>query len=360
MGCSNNNQGHGHGHGGCGGHGNTGGSNTIPNGCCNATTGCNDWDGTLRKVIAEPIYVQKVYDAALFNLQHLINGMGVTLTPTPAIPTGARITEVGEIRCRKYFNPSGATPENNLTINPTTELSGAQFVRETVGGDPVTVVGPDGRESQKLIYVDTDRCDDKGYGTSIYGTQIISVSGSLEIEIDVKIREACGRRCNTTLKGLVDVSPAGTPAVIMNNFFELCVPSTSSGAFFPRFAELCNISCQTRVATGQIDRDFTIEPKGTVTANIVTALCLTCEKKIIVPVQLCVLSTGFPELSPETSSVCNSYPSLFPNQIDKESVRECLRDKKDDDCHKPSKPGNSPRYQGLSLSEDDEDDEGEI
>lgn len=354
MSCSNNNQGHGHGHGGCGGHGNTGGSNTIPNGCCTATTGC-EWSGHLRDVVTEPIYVQKVYDAALFNLQHLINGMGVTLTPTPAIPSGARITEVVDIRCRKYFDPSGARPERNLTIAPTTELSGAQFVRETVGGEPVTVVGPDGLESQKLIYVDTDRCDDKGYGTSIYGTQTISVSGSLEIEIDVKIREACGRKCRTTLKGLVDVSPTGAPAVIMHNFFELCVPSTSSGAFFPRFAELCNIACQTRVATGQIDRDFTIETDGTVTANIVTALCLTCEKKIIVPVQLCVLSTGFPNLSPINETICtDGYPLLFPKQIDESSQGG-------GGCKpgKPTRPGR-PCYQGLSLSDDEMDDSEEI
>lgn len=44
-------------------------------------------------------------------------------------------------------------------------------------------------------------------------------------------------------------------------------------------------------------------------------------KKIIVPVQLCVLSTGFPQLSPEVSPpICTTFPSLFPKQIDEESI----------------------------------------
>ena len=36
--------------------------------CCNANTLC-EFDGNLENVVTEPIYVQKVYDAVLFNLQ---------------------------------------------------------------------------------------------------------------------------------------------------------------------------------------------------------------------------------------------------------------------------------------------------
>jgi len=43
--------------------------------------------------------------------------------------------------------------------------------------------------------------------------------------------------------------------------------------------------------------------------------CVSCEKKIVVPVQLCVLSTGFVQLSPQVSAICGTFPSLFPNQI---------------------------------------------
>ena len=42
--------------------------------CCNATTGC-EWDGTLRDVVTEPIYVQKVYDAISCVLS-LLSGHG--------------------------------------------------------------------------------------------------------------------------------------------------------------------------------------------------------------------------------------------------------------------------------------------
>ncbi len=322
----------------------------IPDSCCTADTGCVDFNRNLSNVKVEPIYVQKVYDAALFHLQSLVNGIGIELTP--ALPVGSNITEVLAIRCRKFFDPANSASVGNLKINPTTQLQGASFVKNAAGVD-LTAVGPDGFDSQKLIYVDTAECDSDCLGTPIYGTQNISVSGNVEIEIDVNIRQNCGKRCKVTLTGRV---PVGTVAAPLNltNFFELCVPSTSSGAFLPRFTEFCNLNCEPRLATNNINRDFIVAANGEVSVNIMVAICVSCEKKVIVPVQLCVLSTGFPQLSPETSSVCSSYPSLFPNQIDKDSVKECLRDKKDDDCHRPSKPGNSPRYQGLSLSEEDD------
>lgn len=323
----------------------------IPDSCCTAETGCVDFDRrNLSNVKVEPIYVQKVYDAALFNLQSLVNGMGVELTPR--LPVGSRITEVLAIRCRKSFDPSNAGSVNNLTINPTTQLQGASFVRNAAGVD-LTAVGPDGFDSQRLIYVDTQECDNDCLGTPIYGTQNINISGNVEIEIDVNVSENCGKVCKVTLRGSVPVGTVAAP-LTLTNFFELCVPSTSSGAFLPRFTEFCNLNCEPRLATNNINRDFTVAATGEVSVNIMVAICVSCEKKVIVPVQLCVLSTGFPQLSPETSSVCSSYPSLFPNQIDRDSVRDCLRDKQGDDCHRPSKPGNSPRYQGLSLPEEDQ------
>ena len=39
----------------------------ISDRCCTATTGC-EWDRSLRSVVTEPVFVQKVYDATLFNL----------------------------------------------------------------------------------------------------------------------------------------------------------------------------------------------------------------------------------------------------------------------------------------------------
>ena len=34
--------------------------------CCNANQLCNEFNGNLRDVVSEPIFVQKVYDAVLF------------------------------------------------------------------------------------------------------------------------------------------------------------------------------------------------------------------------------------------------------------------------------------------------------
>ncbi len=107
----------------------------------------------------------------------------------------------------------------------------------------------------------------------------------------------------------------------LTNFFELCIPSVFNSAFFPRFAEFCSVLCETRLATNSISRDIDINPEtGEVRIDLIIAICVSCEKKIIVPVQLCVLSTGFPELSPEVSPICTTFPSLFPRQIDENNV----------------------------------------
>lgn len=68
--------------------------------CCTATTGCQ-WDGTLRNVVTEPIFVQKVYDATLVNLQALSTVNNVRFTPN--LPSGSRILRVLDIRCRRFF-----------------------------------------------------------------------------------------------------------------------------------------------------------------------------------------------------------------------------------------------------------------
>lgn len=325
----------------------------ISDTCCTSNTGCNDFDRrNLRDVKVEPIYVQKVYDAALVQSQAMIGGSSIHLEPK--LDRGSRIVSVSDIRCRRYSNG-----EATLELDSCTTFNGAKEI-----GCPV--IGPDGTASQQPIYVDTDACDEKCKGTPIYGTQNITIGGYVTVEIDAMVRKNCGNRCKVTLKGRVYVNPqacgnghGGAPGkgdtggtINSMNFFELCVPSTTGGAFLPRFTEFCNVNCEPRLITNSAERDIHVNPEtGRVSANIFIALCISCEKKIVVPVQLCVLSTGFPQLSPADSSICSSYPSLFPNQTDPASVRECLDAKadEDDDCHRPSKP----RCQGLSLSEDD-------
>ena len=291
----------------------------IEDACCDATTGCL-WDGTLRGVRTEPIYVQKVYDAALFNLQGLKSAQ---LQPfCPALGAGARITRILDIRCKKFFNPANINDPRNLKANPETTFSGGQLV-EDGAGRPVVVIGPDGRPSEFLVYADTSECDEEGRGTPIFGTQNIFITGNVSVEIDVLFVEDCGKEQRITLSGNIPIARDPAP-LVLTNFFELCLPSVFDSAFLPRFTEFCNIDCEVRLATNSLQRDILIDPAtGAVKLNLIIALCVTCEKKIIVPVQLCVLSTGFPVLSPIADQLCPSFPQLFPNQIDENSIRPC-------------------------------------
>lgn len=287
--------------------------------CCIGTTGC-EWDGTLRHVVTEPVYLQKVYDATLVQLQALSTVNNIRFTPN--LVTTSRIIRVLDIRCRKFFNPANIEDPRNLVVDPETILSGGEFVRKP-NGDFVEVTGPDGIRNQKLIYADTTECDDVGKGTPVFGTQRIFLRGNVFIEIDVLVLDCNGRRSKLTLSANVPIAPPNAP-IILTNFFELCVPSVFDSAFFPRFAEFCNVLCETRLATNSISRDITVCPEtGEIRIDLIIAICISCEKKIIVPVQLCVLSTGFTELSPETSPICTTFPTLFPKQIDENSVSEC-------------------------------------
>ncbi|MBS4540156.1 hypothetical protein GOQ27_16880 [Clostridium sp. D2Q-11] len=289
---------------------------TQPEQCCDATTGC-DFDGSLRNVVTEPIYVQKVYDAALFNLQGLrtIAGQGFR----PRLPVGSRILRVIDIRCKKFFNPADIKDPKNLTVTPETEISGADFVK--CGDKDVKVIGPDGTRSERLVFVDTTDCDEEDRGTPIFGTQNIKITGNVIVEIDILYTDDCGERCRATLTANVPVAPINDP-LILTNFFQLCLPSVFEGAFLPRFTEFCNIACETRLATQNITRDLMVNPEtGAVRGNLLVSLCVTCEKKIVVPVQLCVLSTGFPQLAAEIAPICETFPSLFPRQIDESNEK---------------------------------------
>lgn len=293
----------------------------ITDRCCQGTTGC-EWDGTLRKVRPEPIFVQKVYDATLVNLQALRT---VTNQPfTPSLGPNARIVRIIDIRCRKFFNPDNAFDPANLKIEPDTVLSGGDVVKDGKG-NPILVVGPDGMKSEKIIFTNTTECDKEGKGTPVFGTQTVKISGNVIVEIDVLVLDSRGRRTKVTLTSNIPIAPITNP-IVMTNFFELCIPSVFDSAFLPRFSEFCNSICETRLATNSITRDITICPTtGAVRVSLIIALCITCEKKVIVPVQLCVLSTGFPVLSPVVSPICSTFPALFPKQIDESSNNDCPR-----------------------------------
>lgn len=283
--------------------------------CCIANTGCT-FDGSLKDVVGECIFVDKVYDSVTFNLQGLQSVARVPFTALPIAKCGprSRIVRVLDIRAKKFFNPNNLYDPKNLTITPTTTLSGAQFVLDGKGC-PVTVPGPAGL-LQYLIYTDTTDCDEEGLGTPIFGSQEITVSGNVVIEMDVEYIDALGNTQVATLRGRAPLNQ------VLTNFFELCMPSVFDSAFLPQFTEFCNALFLGRLATQSIVRDITFNPAtGEVFANLIIAICITCEKKIKVPVQLCVLSTGFCAQEARVRPICgDEFPPLFPPQVNEPFV----------------------------------------
>ena len=277
--------------------------------CCNGNDMCQ-FDGNLNNVVSEPIYVQKVYDAVLFHLQGIKTVSNQSFSP--AIPRGHRLKRIVDIRCKKFFNPQNSGDPCNLKLNINTTISGGSFV-QNANGEDIVVVGPDGTYSEKLIYADTSRCDERGLGTPLFGTQNVSVTGDVQVCLDLLLCDRFDHEVPFTVCTKVNIAQAANP-MTLTNFFELCIPSTLDSAHLPRFTELCNPACETRLATNNMGRDLTICPDGTVKANLIIALCITCEKKILVPVQLCVLSTGFTQVSAINPVTCEEFPSLYPRQ----------------------------------------------
>lgn len=287
--------------------------------CCNANQLC-EFSGNLKDVVSEPIFVQKVYDAVLFNLQGLKTVTNQCFSP--AIPRGHRLRRVIDIRCKRFFNPLNVEDPSNLTLDVNTTISGATFIQDA-HCDPIRVVGPDGTFSERVLFADTEECDEKCKGTPIFGTQNIAITGDVLVTLDLLLSDRSDHDVVFSVSANVNIADCHSP-LVLTNFFELCMPSTQNSAFLPRFSEFCNPACETRLATNNIGRDITLCPDGTIKANLIIALCVTCEKKIVVPVQLCVLSTGFVKLDPQVSAICGTFPSLFPNQIrESDTLENC-------------------------------------
>ena len=201
----------------------------------------------------------------------------------------------------------------NLTLDVNTSISGATFLRNAAG-EELKVVGADGNFSERLLYADTSSCDDKCMGTPVFGTQNISITGNVIIELDLLLCDNCNNESVFTIWANVNVADVCQP-LVLTNFFEICMPSAIDTAFLPRFTEFCNSACEARLATNNYGRDLCVDPDGNVTGNLIIAICVTCEKKIVVPVQICVLSTGFVQVASQQNAVCTTFPPLFPNQI---------------------------------------------
>lgn len=279
-----------------------------------------------------PIYVQQVFDAVKFNMQGMRTFNDHKFHP--CIPCGHRIKRVVDIRCRRFFNPANVEDERNFTLDVDTSISGASFLQDGKG-NYLKVVGADGTYSERIVYAESSGCDDHCKSTPVFGTHNVAVYGDVTIEIDLLLCDSCGNDEIFTICSDVTIAKQDHP-LILTNFFEICVPNSTETVFLPRFTEFCNSSCDARLATNNCGRDLSVDSCGQVTGNLLVAICLTCEKKIVAPVQLCVLSTGYLNAPTQQSNITCSFPDLFPSEIS--CCRNNLCDHHDDDCCKPCEP----------------------
>lgn len=302
--------------------------------CCNANNLC-EFDGDMSDIVTAPLYVQQVFDAVRFNLQGMKTFNDQCFKPN--IPKGHRVKRVIDIRCKRFFNPTNVDDPKNLTLDVDTSISGASFLKDG-HGNSLSVVGADGTFSEKIMYADTSDCDDKCMGSPVFGTQCIGIFGNVRIELDLLLCDSCNNEVVFTVNANVCIAPKDQP-MVLTNFFEICMPSTIDTAFLPRFTEFCNSACEARLATNNFGRDLCVEQDGKVTGNLIVAICLTCEKKIVVPVQICVLSTGYVEAPLQRDAVCTTFPSLFPSSIKECDTKNCEEDEDDKcDCPPPKRP----------------------
>lgn len=285
--------------------------NTNGDSCCRANELCS-FSGNLDDVTATPIYVQSVYDAVRFNLQGMRTVQNLKFTPS--LPCDCTINRVLDVRIKKVFDPCNSDDCDNLTLEMETGISGACFVNDSKG--VVKTIGPDGVPSENLLFADTSECDCTGCGTPIFGTQNAKIWGNIIVYLDLSVCDSCGRESCMTVCAELNIAKQNCP-LVLTNFFELSMPSTSNSAFFPRLTELANVGFSARLATNNASRDICVGPNGEIAANFIVTICVTAEKKITVPVQLCVLSTGFTNTPlQENLSGTMSCPGLFPERTD--------------------------------------------
>lgn len=304
-------------------------SSNIFDSCCNGATLC-EFNGCLDDVVSVPIYVQTVFDAVQSNLQGMRTVHNQTFTP--AIPCGFTVSRVCDIRAKSFFNPCNVNDPRNLTVDIDTSLSGATFLQDC-HGNPIEVSGPDGACSQKILFADNNCCEEDCKGTPIFGTQNVSIHGNVQVFVDLILCNNCNHETKFTVCAEVPIATASNP-LVLTNFFEVCMPASIDHAFLPRFTELNAISCEARLATNNCGRDLTLNSNGELCGNLIVALCVSAEKKVIAPVQICVLSTGMADVPTQNNSICSGFPTMFANGItaaDTEANCGCDDDDDDDD-----------------------------
>ncbi|RKD27577.1 hypothetical protein SAMN02745883_00514 [Caminicella sporogenes DSM 14501] len=268
--------------------------------CCGANTGCivpRIYDP--EKIKAECIFVEKVYDSVVLKDEF---DQVATFTLKRKVKPNFKIKSV-TVTCTT--KPKGDSSGTTITI-----------LTNSINGMPVptpTPTGPGGVEQIPLDFIDTSECDALDRGTPIILDETLIITGEVLITITLTLIRPNGKELVITESVAVTIDD-----IEKRKFAKLCMPSTCA-AMKPSLAEFCGILCDFILPLGL--NSITIDEQGNITVNGIVVLCVTCEKKVKVPVQLCVLSTGFCEY-PEQGGLCVEYPNLFPDQVNVQIIEK--------------------------------------
>jgi len=275
-----------------------------PDRCCTANSGCVTPEVySPEDIMAECIFVEKVYDSILFR-EEANQTETVLFDLNDSIPVGSEIIRATVTCSVKPNNGStGVVIDSTInSINGITPPSGP------------TPIGPGGMELIPLDFIDTAECDAEGRGTPIIVDQTIEVSGQVRVTIS-GIARVEGRPREFSVSQVIDVDE-----FTINRFARLCIPSTYA-AQKPSLAEFCAVLCDTILPLGLDSLEIIEGTTGTqLRANLILLFCIVCEKKVVVPVQLCVLSTGFCQPVEQQATLCQEFPRLFPEQVNVEII----------------------------------------
>lgn len=280
--------------------------------CCKANTGCKtprEYDPDV--ITNECIFVEKVYDAIVLRdeVDRVMETLVIDDFPIP----GRDIQRFLNVRIT--CNSTGLiVTDRVLSING-----------QMTPCDPTFVPGPAGRQIN-LACIDTSECDAKGKGTPIVVDQRIRVTGEVEVRIEGTVLKTNGRRRKFIVCETIDID--SLDPISLRKFARLCIPSTAA-ATKPSMAVFCGVLCDFVLPFG-LD-SLEVRGRKLIITGPILVFCITCEKKVKVPVQLCVLSTGFCDFE-EQGGLCVEFPKLFPDQVNVKIVDDDHDGDHDDDC----------------------------
>lgn len=269
----------------------------VQTNCCSANTSCvTPFEYDPEKITSECIFVEKVYDSIIINKEADVVVDSIT-SGAITVPSASEIERLN-ITC---------STKDLIVTSTATKINGID-----VTSFP-TPTGPGGVDQIPLGFIDTSKCDAENKGTPIYIAQTIEISGDINLDINGVVK-SCSEPAFCKFKTTASQTIA---TLTQNSFAQLCIPSTAY-AMKPSLAEFCSISCELVLPNG-LDDVSLVPITGTDLFELqidgaFLILCITCEKKVKVPVQLCVLSTGFCE-PPKQLGLCSDFPQLFPDQI---------------------------------------------